>query len=71
MDTEQIQRQVNAHRSAIDAKLALLSQRATDARRTAPPIAIALLVAAAGVLLWRRRRSQALGAPRPGLRRVS
>ena len=71
MDTEQIQRQMNAHRLAIDAKLALLSTRASKARRTGAPIAIALLVAAAAIMLVRRRRQVKAAAPARLLERVS
>jgi hypothetical protein len=61
MDTEQIQRQMNSHRAAIDARLALLASRAEDARRTAAPVAVAFIVAAGLMILWRRRRHHRKG----------
>ena len=56
MDTQQIERSMRERRAAIDAKLDLLANRATMARRRAMPALIVGTVAFAAVL-WMRRRS--------------
>jgi hypothetical protein len=57
MDTEQIQQQMRVQRATIDAKLDLLTDRASRARRRSVPALLTVLGILTAAIVWARTRS--------------
>jgi hypothetical protein len=56
VDTDQIEQRLNTTRSAIDYKLDLLGARVRGTRRQAVPVALGVVAALLGGLMWRTYR---------------